>query len=50
VVKKINQKDLVKKVGAKSTCPLWSSWTWGQKNHMGGFFTEISNKKSREFL
>jgi len=17
---------------------LWSSWTWGQKNHMGGFF------------
>jgi hypothetical protein len=25
---------------------LWSSWTWGQKNHMGVFLTEIPSKKA----
>jgi hypothetical protein len=29
-----------------SKMALWSSWTWGQKNHLGGFFTKIPNKKT----
>jgi hypothetical protein len=37
----------------KSTCPkmaLWSSWTWGQKNHMGFFLTKTFGKKIQDFL
>ncbi len=34
-----------------SRMALWSSWTWGQKNHMGGFFfTEIPSKKGHDFF
>jgi hypothetical protein len=25
---------------------FWSSWTWGQKNHMGDFLTKIIGKKN----
>jgi len=29
---------------------LWSSWTWGQKNHTGGFFDQNSQSKKLRFL
>jgi hypothetical protein len=28
-----------------SKMELWSSWKWGQKNHMGGFFDQNSLSK-----
>jgi hypothetical protein len=33
-----------------STMTLWSSWTLGQKNHMGGFFNHNSWSKKLGFL
>jgi hypothetical protein len=50
--KKPSKKNLVKKKQQKkpsqnghvqidlSKMALWSSWTWGQKDHMGGFFDQ----------
>jgi hypothetical protein len=42
--KKPTEKDqpkyLVKMVKSKMT--LWSSWTWGQKDHVGSFFDQNS--------
>jgi hypothetical protein len=29
---------------------FWSSWTWGQKNHMGDFFIKIPGKKNQDFF
>jgi len=29
---------------------FWSSWTWGQKYHMGRFFTKIFAQKGCDFL
>jgi hypothetical protein len=51
--KKTNQKDLVKTIGSKSTCPQWH---FGQVGHGGKktmwevFFTKIINKTNRDFL
>jgi hypothetical protein len=33
-----------------SRMALWSSWTWGQKNHMVGFFDQNSQLKKPCFL
>jgi hypothetical protein len=48
-----NKKNLVKKPIERpnpngrvqidlSKITIWSSWTWGQKNHKGGFFDRTS--------
>jgi hypothetical protein len=33
-----------------SKMALWSSWTWGEKNHMGGFLTKIHGQKNQDIL
>jgi hypothetical protein len=53
MVKKTNQKDLVKKVRSKSTCPKWHfvQLDMGAKTPYGGvFLTKIPGQKSRDFL
>ncbi len=53
LIKKTNQKDLVKMVGSKSTCPKWD---FGQVGHggkqtiWGVFFTKIPCHKRHDFL
>jgi len=53
LVKKTNQKDLVKMVESKLTCPKWH---FGQIGHegkrtiQGFFFIEIPSQKSCDFL
>jgi hypothetical protein len=52
-IKKTNQKDPVKMVGSKSTCPKWPFCQVGHggKKTIGGvFLTEIPGQKSRDFL
>jgi hypothetical protein len=46
--KKLSQNDQVLIDLSKMT--FWSSWTWGQKNHMGALLTKIPDKKSYDFL
>jgi hypothetical protein len=44
--KKLGKKYLVKMVRSDlSKMAFWSSWTWGQKNHRGGFLLKFSVKK-----
>jgi hypothetical protein len=53
LVKKANQKDLVKMVRTKSTCPKWhfvQVGHGGKKATWGVFFVEIPGLKSRDFL
>jgi hypothetical protein len=53
MVKKTNKKDLVKKVGSKSTCPKWhfAQLDMGAKTpYEGFFFTKILVQKSCDFL
>jgi hypothetical protein len=48
MIKKTNQKDLVKMVESKSTCPKWhvdQVGHGGKKTIWGVFFIEIFNKK-----
>jgi hypothetical protein len=45
-IKKPNQNDRIQINLSKMA--FWSSWIWGQKNHMGGFLDQTSwSKKSR---
>jgi hypothetical protein len=43
-IKKTNQKNLVKWSSPNQLLQngTWSSWIWGQKDHMGGFFDQNS--------
>jgi hypothetical protein len=53
LVKKTNQKDLVKTIGSKSTCPKWHFGQvghGGKKTIWGVFLTEIPGKKNHDFL
>jgi hypothetical protein len=53
LVKKPNQKDPVKMVKSKSTCPKWHFGQighGGKKTIWGFFFTKIPGQKSRDFL
>jgi hypothetical protein len=52
LVKKTNQKDLIKMVVSKMTCPKWH---FGQVEYKGknimwaGFFTKFPNQKGHDF-
>jgi hypothetical protein len=54
--KKPNKKNQPKKLCQNgqvqinlSKMTLWSSWTWGQKNHSGFFLLKFPIKKSHDF-
>jgi hypothetical protein len=53
MVKKTDQKDLVKMVESKLTCPKWHFDEIGhgaKKTIWGVFFTKILNQKIHDFL
>ncbi len=47
LVKKTNEKDLIKTIGSKSTCPKWH---FGQVGHGGFFWLKFLVKKSIFFI
>jgi len=52
-IEKTNQKDLVKMVESKLTCPKWHFGQvghGGKKTIWGVFFTKIPSQKNQDFL
>jgi len=52
-VEKTNQKDLIKMVESKLTCPKWHFGQvghGGKKTIWGVFLTKIPNQKNQDFL